>query len=118
MTPIPENRRVRLYVRMDCSEADSVIAAEFFTVFYKIIGSRFMGAAIEARQYDRQLYRGQIELGAEPRYAAFGGKPGGPFVAAHDGEYVLCFRGEDSKLEACEVSEDFARMWIEEFPPR
>ncbi|MEO1241008.1 MAG: hypothetical protein AAFX54_03795 [Pseudomonadota bacterium] len=117
MEAIDLNRRVRLYVRMDCSEAEGVIAAEFFTVFEQIIAKRFMGAAITARQYDRARHRERIGHDETVHYAAFDGRPGAPFVAAHDGEYVLCFRDEDAKLEAADVSEEFARIWIEEFAP-
>ncbi len=62
-----------------------------------------MGAAISARQYDRARHRERIAHDETVHYAA------------HDGEYVLCFRDEDAKLEAADVSEDFARIWIEEF---
>jgi len=54
MKPLPEDRRGRLAVRMDCSHEDAVIAAEFFTVFQKIIGSRFMAAVIWGAQYHRE----------------------------------------------------------------
>lgn len=84
-------------------------------MFEQIIGRRFMGPRSQRASMTHARHREQIGLDETVHYAAFDGKPGAPFVAAHNGEYVLCFRDEDAKLEAADVSEDFARMWIEEF---
>ncbi len=51
-----ERHNVRLSVRMECCERDGVIAAEFFTVFQKLLFSRFPGAMIAGRHYDRDKH--------------------------------------------------------------
>jgi len=51
-----DRRNVRMSVQIDCCERDALIAAEFFTVFQKLLGSRFPRAIITGRQYDREKY--------------------------------------------------------------
>lgn len=45
-----ENDKVRLYIRMDCSEDDAMIAGEWFTELGKKLRMRFPAASIETRQ--------------------------------------------------------------------
>ncbi len=51
-----EDQNVCMYVQMDCTERDGPIAAEFFTVFQKLLGARFPRAMITGRQYDKNKH--------------------------------------------------------------
>ena len=44
-------RNVRLFVEMACDEPDGLIAAEFFTMFERLLVMRFPRAVLSSRQY-------------------------------------------------------------------
>ncbi|MEO1243778.1 MAG: hypothetical protein AAFX54_17860 [Pseudomonadota bacterium] len=51
--PIDAERHIRLYIQMDCSEPDALIAGKLFNDFRKDLIDSFPQARIKDRQYDR-----------------------------------------------------------------
>ncbi len=47
------NHDIRLYIQMDCSEADGIIAGKLFNEFRKTLIASFPRARIKDRQYDK-----------------------------------------------------------------
>lgn len=51
--PIDAKHHIRLYIQIDCSEPDALIAGKLFNDFRKTLVQSFPQARIKDRQYDR-----------------------------------------------------------------
>ncbi|MEO1242342.1 MAG: hypothetical protein AAFX54_10570 [Pseudomonadota bacterium] len=60
-----DNRNIRLFVEMACDEPDGVIAAEFFSMFERLLVMRFPRAVLSTRQYDSEA-AARADFDADP----------------------------------------------------